>query len=229
MNGEEAKKPLSCPDCAAPLSQVYAEATYGRVLLLDQCPACKGVWFDRWELYFLKAGSAASLSAIDVKSLPAPKAVGAQIPPNPPIIAPSLLSLPPYGGGKGGGVKGGLCPRCSKDLVRFKDPVFPEDLSVLRCQDCSGLWLNRGGVAGYGMKKASARAGSPEEPHPTGGDKDKVAALKRLQKELDTGTLVSRGGQGLQAFDAPVLDTGEFAKDVGFLILQALFRLVFKF
>ncbi|MCR4286556.1 MAG: zf-TFIIB domain-containing protein, partial [Deltaproteobacteria bacterium] len=169
----------------------------------DQCPGCKGVWFDRWELYFLKAGSAASLSAIDVESLPAPRPADAQKPRQ--------------------------CPRCSKDLVRFKDPVFPEDSSVLRCQDCSGLWLNRGGVAGYGRKKASARAISPEEPHPTHGDKDKVDALKRLQKELDTGTLVSRGQQGLQAFDAPVLDTGEFAKDVGFLILQALFRLVFKF
>lgn len=203
MNGEEAKKPLSCPECALQLSQVYAEATYGRVLLLDQCPACKGVWFDRWELYFLKPGSAAFLSAIDVNSLPAPRAVGAQKPRQ--------------------------CPRCSKDLVRFKDPVFPEDSSVLRCNDCSGLWLNRGGVAGYGMKKASARAISPEEPRSINGDKDKVEALKRLQKELDAGTLVSRGDSGLQAFDAPVLDTGEFAKDVGFLILQALFRLVFKF
>ncbi|MEK7678847.1 MAG: zf-TFIIB domain-containing protein [Deltaproteobacteria bacterium] len=213
MNGEEAKKPLSCPECAVPLRQVYAEATYGRVLLLDQCHDCKGVWFDRWELYFLKDSSAASLSAIDVGPFLAIRPVGAQ----PPIIPPL--------------VKRGLCPRCSKDLVQFKDPVFPEDSSVLRCHACSGLWLNRGGVEGYGRKKASAstKARSPEEPRPTYGDKDKVEALKKLQKELDTSGLVRRGGSGLQAFDAPALDTREFAEDVGFLILQALFRLIFKF
>ncbi len=203
MKGDGAERPLSCPACAARLAPVYAEATYGRVLLLDQCPACKGVWFDKWELYLLKAGSAASLSAIDVGPLPSPMPAGAREP--------------------------GQCPRCSKGLVRFKDPAFPEGSGVFRCRDCSGLWLSRGGLEGYRRKKASSGASAPGEPRPAGKDTDKVEALKKLQKELDAGALVGRAGPALHAFDDAALDTGEFAKDVGFLILQALFRLLFKF
>lgn len=58
-------KILECPCCGASLAQAYARANYGRVLLLDQCPGCGGVW----ELYFSSEDSLRSLGAVDTGKL----------------------------------------------------------------------------------------------------------------------------------------------------------------
>ncbi|MEK6759473.1 MAG: zf-TFIIB domain-containing protein [Deltaproteobacteria bacterium] len=113
---------LRCPACAKALKEVFAKANYGRVLLLDQCTGCGGVWFDRWELYMLHGASVSDLDSVDVSSLNAP---------NPDV----------HGSDN--------CPRCSLPLVEFRDPGLPPDASIRRCVACSGLWLNRGEISKY--------------------------------------------------------------------------------
>lgn len=135
MTGKDGRESLlRCPACAGALKEVYAKANYGRVLLVDQCTVCGGVWFDRWELYMLHKASASDLDSIDVKSL--------------------LAGNPDVRGS-------GNCPRCSLPLVDFKDPGLPPDASIKRCAQCSGLWLNRGEISKYanhrdGFKKRVA-------------------------------------------------------------------------
>ena len=109
--------PLSCPGCGSPLKEVCAEANYGRYLLLDQCPDCGGIWFDNWELYYLKNGEANRLDPVDSEK---------------------LLTLTSF---KKGSYQ---CPRCQADLEPFHDPNLPKDAKIERCSKCNGLWLNRG-------------------------------------------------------------------------------------
>ena len=69
MLDEKHNRPLQCPGCGSSLKEVCAEANYGRYLLLDQCPDCGGIWFDNWELYYLKNGEANRLDPIDSEKL----------------------------------------------------------------------------------------------------------------------------------------------------------------
>ncbi len=177
--------------------RAYAEANYGRVLLLDQCEECGGVWFDRWELYFASTGSLLSLAAVDGRR----------------FAAPNL-------GAKGAGE----CPRCAVELKPFVDPALPPDASISRCERCRGLWLNRGDLARYADFKALKTGGSTRVPAP-----GEMKALEHLQKALNTSTLLDAPPPpGLSGAEASI-EPREVLKDMGFLALQALIRLVFKF
>lgn len=189
---------LKCPGCALTLAPVYAEANYGRVLLLDQCPGCGGVWFDRWELFFIKGSAIENLSRLDEKA---------------------LLSLNPGHQGPD------ACPRCSSALAAFSDPVLPRDSTIKRCPLCNGLWLNRGGLKSYSVHRRSFDKGRPMSPDGAAG----IEVLKKLQKELKAETLAALPRPEGEALDAPPIDAEEFAKDMGFLVLETLLRLVFKF
>ncbi len=123
------------------LREVYAHATYGRVLLLDQCPTCGGVWFDRWELYFLDPSEAGRLESLDIQALNAPNLVK----------------------------KGtGMCPLCEVGLIDFHDPALPPDACIRRCPECSGLWLNRGELGKFAKKRSALRTSrvTPAAPYP---------------------------------------------------------------
>jgi Zn-finger nucleic acid-binding protein len=189
---------LMCPGCALTLAPVYAEANYGRVLLLDQCPGCGGVWFDRWELFFIKGDALENLSRLDESA---------------------LLALNPTQKGTD------ACPRCSSALAAFTDPALPADSTIKRCPRCNGLWLNRGELRRYSIHRRSFDVGRAPSPDRAIG----VEVLRRLQKELKAETLAAAPEPEGEALDAPPLDGGEFAKDMGFLILETLLRLVFKF
>lgn len=193
------EKGLLCPECACALSRVYAEANYGRVILLDQCMRCGGVWFDRWELYFVKESSLKSLEAVDVEALLAP------VPRSRDVIG---------------------CPSCGLGMALFNDPVLPRDVSIMRCAACRGLWLNRGDIGRYARHKEGLR-GAGTRVSPADGALG-LETLKHLQKELRTeGIAPARGG--LAAVDDGPIEPKELAKDIGFLILQTLLRLFFKF
>jgi Zn-finger nucleic acid-binding protein len=196
MAAEEKK--LVCPGCANTLEEAWAEANYGRVLLLDQCASCGGVWFDRWELYFAKAASIKSLNTVDMKAF--------------------LGSVPLRIGSN-------ECPRCLILLVPFTDPSLPVDATIKRCPQCSGVWLNRRDLLKYASHKERFKPPTPAGPAP------ELKALKSLQKELNTSKIGIPTTLELASAldDAPPIETKEVVKDMGFLILQALLRLVFKF
>ncbi len=40
-----------CPVCEIDMKQVSARADPGRLIVLDQCARCGGVWCDKWELF----------------------------------------------------------------------------------------------------------------------------------------------------------------------------------
>ncbi len=191
---------LICPECGGELREVYAAANYGRVLLLDQCNGCGGVWFDRWELYFVTDKSIKDLEAVDASFFAAPVAVhGAR----------------------------GLCPRCEKELAKFTDPNLPKDALIERCPGCNGLWLNRGELGKYAAHRRAFRGMRGDEPGTA-----ETSALKHLQKELKIGDIAMPTTLELAASelkDAPPMNTKEVAKDMAFLALQSLMRLVFKF
>lgn len=191
-------RPL-CPECGSRLKEVYAEASYGRVIVLDQCERCGGVWFDKWELMFVADEGIKALEAVDTES---------------------FLAESPSHEGKG------LCPRCSEPLAVFADANLPKDALIERCHGCSGIWLNRGELARYASHRSSRR-GARKAPAAAG-----VETLRHLQKDLK----LERVGESTAARLAASLDeeaqrpvnTTEVAKDLGFLALQALMRLVFK-
>ncbi|MBI5493001.1 MAG: zf-TFIIB domain-containing protein [Deltaproteobacteria bacterium] len=198
MDKAAEERGLSCPECGGKLKEVYAEATYGRFLLLDQCRACGGVWFDKWELYFVKAESIKALEEVDLNALVSPVA------------------------GSAGSDK---CPKCNVDLIPFNAPLLPKDASIKRCQRCSGLWLNRGELGKYARHRESFKKEN-------GLYRPGLETLKHLQKELDVSNISAPSTlDTLQAtsLDEPPIEPKELAKDVGFLVLQALLRLVFKF
>lgn len=198
MDGAAEERRLSCPVCGGRLKEVYAEATYGRFLLLDQCQSCGGVWFDKWELYFVKAGTIRDLEKVNLDALA------------------SIAS------GKAGPDR---CPKCNEALIPFIDPLLPKDASIKRCRKCSGLWLNRGELGKYATHRESFQRDSTTY-------RPGIETLRHLQKELDVSnisappTLDTLQAAGL---DEPPIEPKELAKDVGFLVLQALLRLVFKF
>ncbi|GMR04357.1 MAG: hypothetical protein BMS9Abin23_0253 [Thermodesulfobacteriota bacterium] len=189
------KKQKKCPACARPLKEVYAKATYGRVLLLDQCPECGGLWFDQWELYFLKDSEAQRLDALNLADL--------------------YAANPPARGTK-------RCPSCGAGLADFNDPGLPPDADILRCPDCSGLWLNRGELTRYSSHRASL-TGAKRKAEVKGPD---IETLKNLQKALDTSAITTPWTPEID--DTPI-EAREIARDLAPIILQILFKLVFKF
>ena len=194
-------KKLICPECGGCLHEVYAAANYGRVLLLDQCRGCGGVWFDRWELYFVTDKSIKDLEGIDASSFAAP-------------VAPHPAK--------------GQCPRCEKELTIFSDNNLPKDALIERCPGCNGLWLNRGELGRYAVHRAAFRAKRPDFNPGTA----ELDTLKHLQKELKIGNIAIPTTMELAANnlkDEPPLNSKEVAKDLAFLALQSLVRLVFKF
>lgn len=204
---EQTDKNLTCPECGNGLKQVYAEANYGRILLLDQCDVCGGIWFDNWELYFLKDAEAKRLDAVNINSL--------------------LAGSPMQKGS-------GLCPRCSgAALVPFQDPNLPADSRINRCPRCNGLWLNRGELVKYEEHKNKLKS-RLEQTHSASKGAEAVFAVDGQQAKWET---ASRLGAALRTRPdnvdtAPIEDTNwdkaELSKDALFLILQILFKIVFK-
>lgn len=126
----------ACPQCRSPMQEVTARARTGYLILLDQCPACGGIWCDRWELFPLSADEAARLDPVDEKRL-----------------ATDTLPHPPTG----------TCPRCGLALKAFHDPLLPADAAIQRCPLCEGMWLNRGELRRFKQRAARPLRPRPED------------------------------------------------------------------
>lgn len=199
------KDPVKCPECGAQLHEVYTEANYGRVIIVDQCERCGGVWFDRWELYFLTDESLKTLAHVDTAAFIASNA-----------IAPLKKN-------------GYECPRCARELVSFIDPMLPKDADITRCAGCHGLWLNRGTIGKYTSRRRELRGALSnrfkETSHDTRPHNAKIEMLKKLQKELDVKSLAYE--RPVEPQDEPI-KAKAFAADMGILMLDALIGMVFK-
>ena len=205
---EQPEKQLICPECGNGLKQVYAEANYGRVLLLDQCDKCGGIWFDSWELYYLKDAEAKRLDSIDTNKL--------------------FGAISSQNGT-------GLCPRCSSaTLEPFQDPNLPADSKIQKCPACNGLWMNRGELIKYENHKAKVRSRFEPVTVSTKG----AEAVLAVDSQKAKGETLSRLGAALRARPEPDVnalsaddtnwDSRELSKDALFLILQILFKIIFK-
>lgn len=113
---------MNCPNDNSEMKQVKAESHYGQTVVLDQCPECGGIWFDRLELFKAKQGEADKIELLNAENLRTSTAIKNQ----------ELL-----------------CPKDRVKLDRFNDPLFPKDIVIARCPVCSGFWLNRGEFIKY--------------------------------------------------------------------------------
>jgi Zn-finger nucleic acid-binding protein len=122
---------LTCPQCAAPMHEVKAQAKLGYYISLDQCERCGGIWCDRWELFPITTAEAERVDHVDQAALSS-------------AVASTPAELD--------------CPRCRARLRPFHDPALPADARIERCPNCEGMWLNRGELRRF---KEHGHTGSP--------------------------------------------------------------------
>ncbi len=112
---------MKCPNDGTEMVPVKIESHVGQTIVVDQCPECGGIWFDRSELYRARQGEADRIEMVNTDSLRAPSNVAATL----------------------------HCPRDESPLARFEDKYFPTEIVVARCPACDGFWLNRGEFTRY--------------------------------------------------------------------------------
>jgi Zn-finger nucleic acid-binding protein len=108
---------MLCPNDNTEMSQVKIVSHYGGPIFVDQCERCGGIWFDESELFRAKQGEAEKIEVLNTEMLRTPS-----------TIENSTL----------------FCPRDQGAMHRFTDKHFPQDIVLVRCQLCHGIWLNRG-------------------------------------------------------------------------------------
>ena len=113
---------MVCPNDNAEMRQVKILSHYGGPIFVDQCDKCGGIWFDESELFRARQGEAEKIEAVNTEML----------------RALSTIETYPL-----------VCPRDQGAMRRFADRYFPEDIILVRCQVCHGIWLNRGAFTKY--------------------------------------------------------------------------------
>lgn len=113
---------MICPNDKTEMHPVRIVAHYGQPMVIDQCEKCGGVWFDEMELFRARQGEADKIELMDADAL----------------LLPSIGESSEL-----------LCPRDQSVMRPFTDRHFPQDLVLVRCFSCYGIWLNRGVFAHY--------------------------------------------------------------------------------
>ena len=99
------------------MHQVKIVGHYGEPIIVDQCEQCGGIWFGESELFRAKQGEAEKIEVLNTRILQTPST----------IESPNLI-----------------CPRDDSAMHRFTDKYFPQDIVLVRCPSCHGIWFNRG-------------------------------------------------------------------------------------
>ena len=113
---------MLCPNDNSEMHQVKIVSHYGGPIFVDQCEKCGGIWFDESELFRAKQGEAEKIETLNAEILQTPSA-----------IENSNL----------------ICPRDQIAMNRFTDKYFPQDIVLVRCPSCHGIWVNRGTFTKY--------------------------------------------------------------------------------
>lgn len=113
---------MICPNDGTEMHPVRIVAHYGQPIVVDQCEHCGGIWFDRSELFQARQGEAERIELLDANALGTPS-----------LAESSKL----------------LCPRDRTAMRHFTDSHFPQDIILVRCFSCYGIWLNRGMFTQY--------------------------------------------------------------------------------
>ena len=113
---------MLCPNDSTEMYQVKIVGHYGGPMIVDQCKKCGGIWFDESELFRAKQGEAEKIEVLNAGILRTPT-----------TIENSEL----------------ICPRDEAAMHQFTDRHFPQDIVLVRCALCHGIWLNRGMFTKY--------------------------------------------------------------------------------
>lgn len=113
---------MRCPSDNTEMRQVRIASHYGGPIFVDQCESCGGIWFDESNLFRAKQGEAEKIEALNIEML----------------RTPSVIENSPL-----------FCPRDQGAMQRFTDKYFPQDIVLVRCPSCHGIWLNRGTFTKY--------------------------------------------------------------------------------
>jgi Zn-finger nucleic acid-binding protein len=193
---------LTCPQCAAPMNEVGAEAKTGYMVMLDQCPRCGGIWCDRWELYPVTEAAAERIDAADKQAL--------------------HQATPPAD-------KQLECPRCRAHMFRFRDPTIPADARIERCPNCDGMWLNRGELRRFKEHAAPPAATTPEHPSYTPASEEELDRLTHRTLDPKSWPTVSTLGDAFdpsqEAVDADEV-RDELKSGAFWLIARTVLRLL---
>ena len=129
---------MLCPNDSTEMHQVTIVSHYGGPIIVDQCEKCGGIWFDESELFRAKQGEAEKIEALNIKILEAPST----------IVHPNLI-----------------CPRDQTAMNRFTDKYFPQDIVLVSCPSCHGIWINRGTFTKYQQfrQKLMPKKKSPQD------------------------------------------------------------------
>lgn len=140
---------MICPNDKTEMHRVKITSHYGQLIDLEQCEKCGGIWFDESELFRAKQGEAEKIELLNTDILL-----------NFTSIENSTL----------------FCPRDQTALHQFTDRYFPQDIILERCQQCNGIWLNRGIFTKY--QKFREELNRPKEKSPE--DKKLEESVRQL-------------------------------------------------
>lgn len=181
--------PALCPNDRVDMHPVRIESHYGQQIIVDQCKTCGGIWFDESELFRAKQGEAERVELLDVEVLSGASEVKAS---------------------------GLLCPKDGAGLFRFSDKHFPEDVVLVRCPTCRGVWLNRGGFAAF-QKRREERLrpqevwlGADGRPGPAPAETPPVAASREeMLRKIGTFLSTELDQQTMRPLDPSRMSPGE--------------------
>jgi Zn-finger nucleic acid-binding protein len=202
---------MLCPNDRTEMHQVKIVAHYGGLIIVDQCEKCGGIWFDESELFRAKQGEAEKIEVLNTEILRTPS-----------TIENSNL----------------ICPRDDTAMHQFTDRYFPQDIVLVRCPSCHGIWFNRGMFTKYQQfrqglmrpkekkpedKKLEERINHLVEAYQSGRSSETLKRLGEfLSTPIDGGTSIPSGYSQRPA-------SAENAVGVALTILLTILRLIFRF
>lgn len=120
----------ACPQCGTALLAARVQSHYGDPFVVEQCPSCRGLWFDPREHLRIHKDIVPLLD---------------------PGVSPEHGTTP--------SINTPLhCPKDGAELTTFRDLNVPNEIILELCPTCTGLWFNRGEYAAYRAHVATQHA-----------------------------------------------------------------------